>query len=98
MITLTIDVGNERDFTAVKEKALKVGATKALVVDAKQLFIDYFVFPALQANALYEGKYPISTTLSRPLIVKKMVEIAEGSSRIKIRGLVATALAISTIC
>ena len=51
VITLTIDVGNERNFAAVKEKALKVGAIKALVVDAKQLFIDYFVFPALQANA-----------------------------------------------
>jgi len=76
VITLTIDVGNERDFTAVKEKALKVGAIKALVIDAKQLFIDYFVFPALQANALYQSQYPLATALSRPLMVKLMVDAA----------------------
>ncbi len=84
VITLTIDVGNERDFTAVKEKALKTGAVKALVIDAKQLFIDYFVFPALQANALYEGQYPLATALSRPLMVKLMVDVAieEGATAI----------------
>ena len=84
VITLTIDVGNERDFTAVKEKALKVGAIKALVVDAKQLFIDYFVFPALQANALYQGQYPLATALSRPLMVKLMVDAAaeEGATAV----------------
>jgi argininosuccinate synthase len=84
VITLTIDVGNERDFTAVKEKALKVGAIKALVVDAKQLFIDYFVFPALQANALYEGQYPLATALSRPLMAKLMVDAAaeEGATAV----------------
>jgi argininosuccinate synthase len=76
VITLTIDVGNERDFDAVKEKALKVGALKALVIDAKQLFIDYFVFPALQANALYQGQYPLATALSRPLMAKLMVDTA----------------------
>ena len=76
VITLTIDVGNERDFTAVREKALKVGAVKALVVDAKQLFVDYFLFPALQANALYEGQYPLATALSRPLMVKLLIDTA----------------------
>ncbi|HEY32220.1 MAG TPA: argininosuccinate synthase [Dehalococcoidia bacterium] len=84
VITLTIDVGNERDFAAVKEKALKTGAVKALVVDAKQLFINYFVFPALQANALYEGQYPLATALSRPLMVKLMVDAAveEGATAV----------------
>jgi argininosuccinate synthase len=84
VITLTIDVGNERDFTAVKEKAIKTGAIKALVVDAKQLFIDYFVFPALQANALYEGQYPLATALSRPLMAKLMVDAAteEGATAV----------------
>jgi len=77
VIALTIDVGNEKDFTAVKEKALKVGAIKAEVVDAKQLFVDYFIFPALQANALYEGQYPLATALSRPLMVKLLVDAAE---------------------
>ncbi len=76
VITLTIDVGNEKDFTAVKEKALKVGAIKAIVIDAKQLFVDYFIFPALQANALYEGQYPLATALSRPLMAKLLVDTA----------------------
>ena len=76
VIALTIDVGNEKDFTAVKEKALKVGAVESLVVDAKQLFVDYFIFPALQANALYEGQYPLATALSRPLMVKLLVDAA----------------------
>ena len=77
VITLTIDVGNEKDFTAVKEKALKVGAIKALVADVKQSFVDYFIFPALQANALYEGQYPLATALSRPLMAKLLVDTAQ---------------------
>ena len=77
VITLTIDVGNEKNFTAVKEKALKVGAKKALVVDVKQSFVDYFIFPALQANALYEGQYPLATALSRPLMAKLLVDTAQ---------------------
>jgi len=76
VIAVTIDVGNEKDFTAVKEKALKVGAVESLVIDAKQLFVDYFIFPALQANALYEGQYPLATALSRPLMVKLLVDTA----------------------
>jgi argininosuccinate synthase len=82
VITLTVDVGNERDFQAVREKALKVGAIKALVVDAKELFVKYFVFPALQAGAIYEGQYPLATALSRPLMAKLLVDAAqeEGAS------------------
>ncbi len=76
VITLTIDVGNEKDFTAVREKALQVGAIEALVVDAKQMFMDFFVWPALQANALYEGQYPLATALSRPLMAKLLVDTA----------------------
>ncbi len=68
VIALTIDVGNEKDFTAVREKALKVGAVKAIVSDAQDMFVKYFIFPAIQANALYEGVYPLATALSRPLM------------------------------
>ncbi len=84
VIAFTIDVGNERDFTAVKEKALGVGASKALVEDAKELFIKYFAFPALQANALYQGQYPLATALSRPLMAKLLVDVAraEGASAV----------------
>jgi argininosuccinate synthase len=81
IIAVTIDVGNEKDFTAVKQKALNAGAIKALVIDAKEMFVKYFVFPALQANALYEGQYPLATALSRPLMAKLLVDtaIAEGA-------------------
>jgi argininosuccinate synthase len=81
VIAVTIDVGNEKDFAAVKQKAVKVGALKALVIDGKELFVKYFIFPALQANALYEGQYPLATALSRPLMVKLLVDtaVAEGA-------------------
>jgi len=84
VIALTIDVGNERDFSAVQQKALKVGAVKALVIDGKELFVKYFIFPALQANALYEGQYPLATALSRPLMAKLLVDVtlAEGASAV----------------
>jgi argininosuccinate synthase len=76
VIALTIDVGNEKDFTAVKEKALKVGAIQAIVIDAKDMFVKYFIFPAVQANALYEGVYPLATALSRPLMAKLLADTA----------------------
>lgn len=76
VIAVNIDVGNEKDFSAIKEKALKVGAIKSLVIDAKELFVKYFAFPALQANALYEGQYPLATALTRPLMAKLLVDTA----------------------
>ena len=82
VIAVTIDVGNEKDFSAVRHKALQVGAVKAVVVDAKKSFVDNFVFPALMANAVYEGVYPLATALSRPLMAKLLVDVAneEGAS------------------
>ena len=84
VVALTIDVGNEKDFTAVKEKAVKVGAIKAIVIDAKDMFVKYFIFPAVQANALYEGQYPLATALSRPLMAKLLVDAAleEGATSV----------------
>jgi len=84
VIAVTIDVGNEKDFKVVRQKALKVGAKKALVIDGKELFVKYFIFPALQANALYEGQYPLATALSRPLMAKLLVDTAaaEGATAI----------------
>jgi len=76
VIALTIDVGNERDFSVVEQKALKVGAAKAIVKDAKELFVNYFIFPSLQADAIYEGQYPLATALSRPLMAKLLVDVA----------------------
>jgi argininosuccinate synthase len=76
VIALNVDVGNERDFSAVRQKALNVGAVKALVEDAKETFVNHFIFPALQADALYEGQYPLATALARPLMAKLLVDTA----------------------
>ncbi len=76
VVALTIDVGNERDFTAIRERALAAGAVAAEVRDAKELFVRYFCFPALAAGAVYEGQYPLATALARPLIAKLLVDAA----------------------
>jgi argininosuccinate synthase len=76
VIAVNIDVGNEKDFTTVRQKALDIGAIESVVVDAKDLFIRYFVFPALQADAIYEGQYPLATALTRPLMAKLLVDKA----------------------
>ncbi|MFC1902194.1 argininosuccinate synthase [Chloroflexota bacterium] len=77
VIAFSVDVGNEPDFPAIREKALQLGAVKALVSDARQTFIDEFVFPALKANAVYQGQYPLATALGRPLMARLMVEAAK---------------------
>ncbi len=77
VITITVDVGQQEDLKEIEAKATKLGVLKHFSVDAREEFATNFIFPAIKANALYEGKYPVSTSLSRPLIVAKMVEIAE---------------------
>jgi argininosuccinate synthase len=77
VIAFSVDVGNEPDFPEIREKALKLGAVKALVSDVRQAFIDEFVFPALKANAVYQGQYPLSTALARPLMARLLVEMAQ---------------------
>ena len=77
VITVTVNVGQPENLKEVEEKAKKLGVLKHYSIDAKHEFATDYVFPAVKANALYEGKYPISTSLSRPLIAAKMVEIAE---------------------
>jgi argininosuccinate synthase len=77
VITVTVDVGQQEDLAAAAEKAKKLDALKHIAIDAREEFVTDYIFPAIKANALYEGKYPISTSLSRPLIAKKMVEVAE---------------------
>ena len=84
VIALTAEVGSEKDIAGIEQKALNAGAVKALVVDARELFVKHFVFPALQADALYEGQYSLATALARPLIAKLMVDVAnqEGASAV----------------
>jgi argininosuccinate synthase len=84
VITLTIDLGTNEDLEAIRGRALDVGAVKALVVDASELFVNYFIWPALRAGALYEGVYPLATALGRPLIAKLLVDTArqEGATAV----------------
>ncbi|SFA39414.1 argininosuccinate synthase [Parageobacillus thermantarcticus] len=77
VIACCLDLGEGKDLDFIKEKALKVGAIKSYVIDVKEEFANEYALIALQAHALYEGKYPLVSALSRPLISKKLVEIAE---------------------
>ncbi|MBF2005871.1 argininosuccinate synthase [Chlorogloeopsis fritschii PCC 9212] len=77
VITLAADLGQGDELEAVKEKALKSGASESLVVDVKDTFIKDYAFSAIQANALYENRYPLATALARPLIAKALVETAQ---------------------
>ncbi|MBC6422647.1 MAG: argininosuccinate synthase [Hormoscilla sp. SP5CHS1] len=76
VITLAADLGQGDELGPIQEKALKAGASESLVVDAKEELITDYAFPAIQANALYENRYPLSTSLARPLIAKLLVEAA----------------------
>ncbi|HEY8346665.1 MAG TPA: argininosuccinate synthase [Symbiobacteriaceae bacterium] len=78
VVAMTADVGNnDKDLDFIRQKALNVGACAAYVIDAKEEFARDFILPALQANAAYENKYYLSAALSRPLIAKLLVEVAE---------------------
>ncbi len=74
--TVTVDVGQEEDFHEIEEKAYKSGASTHTSVDAKERFAGEFVGRAIKANALYEGEYPLSSALSRPLIAEEVVKVA----------------------
>jgi argininosuccinate synthase len=76
IITLAADLGQGDELEPVREKALKSGATVSLVANATAEFVKDYAFPAIQANALYENQYPLSTALARPLIAKLLVEAA----------------------
>src|SRR3954451_5098428 len=76
VIALAADVGQGGDFEAIRQRSLAAGAVEALVVDCKEEYANEFVAPALKANAKYEGKYPLISSLSRPVIVKHMVAAA----------------------
>lgn len=77
VITVTVDVGQGEDFKKIEEKAYEIGAIKHYTINAINEFVNNYVNPAIKSNALYQGKYPLSSALSRPLISKYLVEIAE---------------------
>lgn len=76
VITFSADIGQEEELDQVKEKAFKTGASKVYIDDLKEIFVEDFVFPVFRANAIYEGKYLLGTSLARPLIAKRQMEIA----------------------
>ena len=76
VIACAVDIGQGSDFDSVRERALAAGALDAVIIDAKSELAERFALPALQANALYEGKYPLVSALSRPLIVGHLVATA----------------------
>ncbi len=77
VVTVTVDVGQKENFKKIEEKAYMLGAVKHYNIDAKEEFANNYVAPAIKANALYEGAYPLSTALARPLIAMKIVEVAK---------------------
>lgn len=82
VVTLTVDVGQQEDLQAIEAKAKAIGALNHYFIDAKKEFAERYVFKGVKANAFYQGKYPLSTALARPLIASKLVEIAEKESAV----------------
>jgi argininosuccinate synthase len=82
VIAVTLDLGQGRELTDVRERALIVGAARSHVLDVREEFASQYILPALQAGALYEDRYPLATALTRPLLARKLVEVArmEGAS------------------
>ncbi len=77
VVTLTVDVGGGSLRPGAGERALSAGATKAYVIDARQQFVEQFVWPAVRAGAMYQDAYPLATALARPLIAQLLVEVAQ---------------------
>lgn len=84
VVACCLDVGEGKDLAFVQQKALQVGAVNSYVIDAKEEFAQNFALVALQAHTLYEGKYPLVSALSRPLIAKKLVEVAEKENAVAV--------------
>lgn len=77
VIAYIADVGQHEDFAAVEKKARLTGASSVYIEDLKEEFVEDYIFPAIKANAVYEGRYLLGTALARPLIAKRQIEIAE---------------------
>ncbi|OQJ76629.1 argininosuccinate synthase [Leuconostoc pseudomesenteroides] len=85
VIAVVLDVGQHgKDMDMIQAKALQVGATQSIVIDAKSEFAEQYVAPVIKANMMYEGEYPMVSALSRPLIIKKLVDIAHENDAVAI--------------
>ena len=76
IVTYTGDLGQGEDLSGIKAKALRTGASDAVVDDLQERFVEEFIWPAVKASALYEGQYPLHTALGRPLLARRLVEVA----------------------
>ncbi len=76
VITLTVDIGQDDDFGEIQKTSSNLGAIEHVYIDAKEEFVNEYVTPAIKSNALYQQSYPLATAIARPLIAKKLVEIA----------------------
>ena len=76
VIAMAGDVGQEEELTGLQEKALKTGASKLFVEDLREEFIRDYIWPTLRAGAIYERKYLLGTSMARPILAKRQVEIA----------------------
>ena len=77
VVAFCADLGQGEDMKAVKAKAMKLGASKVYIEDLREVFARDYIFPILRANAIYEGSYLLGTSIARPLIAKRQIEIAE---------------------
>lgn len=77
VVACCVNVGQGKELTGLKEKAIKTGASKAYIIDAQKEFVTEYIYPAIKANALYENRYLLGTSLARPVIAKKIIEIAK---------------------
>ncbi len=77
VITCTIDVGQKEDLYEIGQKSKKIGALSHYTIDAKEEFVKSYIWKSIKTNSLYEGSYPLSTALARPLLATKLVEVAE---------------------
>jgi len=84
VVTLTANMGQVKDWDLVQKRAKQCGAVKSIVVDVRDVFVTSLVFPALQAGAIYEQKYPLATALSRPLIAKLLIDTAQDENAIAV--------------
>ena len=84
VIAVCFDAGQKDDFDEIEKKALKTGASEALIIDIREEFITDFIYPTLKAGAIYEDDYLLGTSMARPLMAAKLVEIAEEKGIYKI--------------
>ena len=82
VIAVCCDAGQKEDFKEIEEKAYKTGASKAYILDIKKEFVEDYIWPVMKAGAVYENAYLLGTSMARPLMAKKLVEIAEKRRRV----------------